>query len=92
MPKMPQLLEGSQDLWKHRRLGESEESASCGIESVIVERDCPSKKDGMSQQKNNTVTARHGFTPLVMLCTLFFASKRVMSAGVAVRGRPKSLT
>jgi len=40
MPKKSQLLEGSKDLWKHGRLGESEESASCGLESVILERDC----------------------------------------------------
>ena len=44
MPKKPQLLEGSQDLWKHGRLGESEESASRGLESVILERDCRQRK------------------------------------------------
>lgn len=44
MPTKPQLLEGSQDLWKHGRLAESEESASLGLESVIVERDCRQRK------------------------------------------------
>ncbi len=38
MPKYPQLREGSQSLWEYGRLGEGEESAACGLESVIFER------------------------------------------------------
>ena len=44
MPRKPQLLEGSKDLRKYGRLGESEESASRGLESVILERDCRQRK------------------------------------------------
>ena len=40
MPKKPQLIEGSQDPWKHGRLGEGEVRVSRGLESVIVERNC----------------------------------------------------
>ena len=38
MPKNPQLLEGSQSPWEYGRLGQGEESASCGLEFTIIER------------------------------------------------------
>jgi hypothetical protein len=39
MPEKPQVLEGHQDLEEDRRLGEREESATRGFESLILERD-----------------------------------------------------
>jgi hypothetical protein len=41
--KIPQLLERSQSLWESGWLAEREEGAACGLESVIVERDCIKK-------------------------------------------------
>lgn len=38
MPKKPQLHEGSQNFFEHGRLGQGEESASCTLESKIIER------------------------------------------------------
>ena len=59
MPGKPQLLEGSQDLWKHGRLGESEESASRGFKSVILERDCRPRKMTRVNRRNDTATTLH---------------------------------
>lgn len=38
MSKISQSLEGSQSVWEHRRLGQGKESASCRLESMIIER------------------------------------------------------
>jgi hypothetical protein len=40
MPKISQLSEGNQGLLKDGRLAEGDESASRGLESVIIERNC----------------------------------------------------
>ena len=85
MPKKPQLHEGSQSLWEYGRLGQGEESASCGLESMIIERNW----DTLSKSLKRTRWSIE-YSPFVMLCTLFLASKRVISAGVVVRGKPVS--
>jgi hypothetical protein len=58
MPKKPQLLEGSQSLREHRRLGEGEESAPCRLESVIIERNC----DKLSESLRGSLMAHRVFT------------------------------
>jgi hypothetical protein len=85
MPKKPQSLEGSQSIWEYGRLRQGEECAACRIESMIIERNW----DTLS--KSLKITRWHiEYSPFVMLCTLFLASKRVISAGAVVRGRPVS--
>jgi hypothetical protein len=87
MPKEPQLFEGSQSLWEYGWLGQGEESGSCRFESTIIERNW----DTLSRSlKGNRWHIE--YSPFVMLCTLLFASKRVISVGVVVRGRPASRT
>jgi hypothetical protein len=44
MSKTSQLLEVSQSLWENGWLAEREEGAACGLESVVVERNCVKKK------------------------------------------------
>ena len=87
MPKKHQLLEGSQSLWEYGWLGQGEESASCRLESTIIECNW----DTLSKSLEGAQWQIE-YSPFVMLCTLFFASKRMISAGVVVRGRPVSLT
>jgi hypothetical protein len=87
MPKKPQLLEGGQSLWEYGRLGQGEESASCRLESTIIERNWDTLLKSLEGARWHI-----DYSPFVMLCTLFFASKRVISVGVVVRGRPVSLT
>jgi hypothetical protein len=86
MPKKPHLLEGSQSFWEYGRLGQGEESASCRLESMIIERNWDTSSKSLKRTR-----WRIEYSPFVILCTLFFASKRVISAGVVVRGRPVSL-
>ena len=87
MPKKPQLPEGSQSLWEYGRLGQGEESASCRLESTIIERNWDTLSKSLEGARWHIE-----YSPFVMLYTLFVASKRVISAGVVVRGRPVSLT
>ena len=87
MPKDPRLFEGGQRLWEHGRPGEGEESAPCGLEPVIIERNCDKLSKSLKGAQWHIACS-----PFFMFCTLCFASKRVISAGVVVRGRPVSLT
>ena len=87
MPKKPQLLEGSQNLWEYGWLGQGEESASCRLEFTIIERNWDTLSKSLEENRWHIE-----YSPFAMLCTLFWASKRVISAGVVVRGRPVSLT
>jgi hypothetical protein len=87
MPKKSQLLEGSQSLWEYGRLGQGEKSASCRLESKIIKRNWDTLSKPLEGNRWHIK-----YSPFVMLCTLFCASKRVISAGVVVRGSPKSLT
>ncbi len=73
--------------WEYRRLGEGEESASCRLESVILERNCDKVSVSLEGSRWHIACS-----PFFMLCTLFFASNWEISAGVVVRGRPMSLT
>jgi hypothetical protein len=51
MPEKPQVLEGHQDLEEDRRLGEREESATRGFESLILERDCTKMLYGLAARQ-----------------------------------------
>jgi len=64
MPEKPQLLEGLHDFWEDRRLGEREDSATRGFESLILERNCVKMFNGLEALR----TPR---THLSLCCVLY---------------------
>jgi hypothetical protein len=87
MPKIRQFLEGSQSLWQYGRLGQGEVSVSCRLESMVIECNWDTLSESLEE-----IRWHIEYSPFVMLCTLFFVRKRMIFAGVAVRGRPMSRT